>query len=145
MRGWLWFAVVQTISLLAMIVGWFLLIPMCLLKAWVPIASTEAGRQIDRWACSPLNIVYGNPEDGVSGQCALVWNATGNARVPFMPNAWVPWRAYVWSGWRNSADNLKYVFAWKGGPFYRLANTKFFFQAGWNTSGFPVISAGRIQ
>lgn len=142
--SWLWFLIVQLISLAATVVGWLLLIPFCLREAWVPVDSIEVGRKTDRWALKCFNWVYGNPEDGVSGKCALVWNKEGTARVSFMPNAWAPWRAYVWSGWRNSADNLKYVFAWKGGPFYRWANSKFFFQIGWNPSGFPVLSAGRL-
>lgn len=144
MKGWSYFALVQLVSIFAMVIGWGVLIPFCLFKAWAPTDSIEVGRKIDRWTFAPLNSIYGNREDGVSGSCALVWNSTGTSRVPYRPNAWAPWRAYVWSGWRNSADNLKYLFAWKNGPFYRWSNSKFFFQAGWNASGFPVLSIGRI-
>jgi hypothetical protein len=141
---WIYFAFVQLICLIAMVAGWLILIPFCLGEAWIPADSIEVGRKVDRWSFGPLNYIYGNPEDGVSGRCALVWNSDGAARMPFMPNAWSPWRAYVWSGWRNSADNLKYVFAWKGGPFVRRVWRGWFLQFGWNSSGYPVISAGRI-
>lgn len=144
MKGWAYFAFVQMVSLIATVIGLFLLIPFCLTRAWVTAGSLEAGRQIDRWRFAPLNLIYGNPEDGVSGRYALIWTST--ARVPYMPNAWAPWRAYCWSALRNSSDNLKYVFRWKGGPFRHWENSKhtFYVQAGWYPNGFPVLSAGRI-
>jgi hypothetical protein len=138
-RGWLWFAVVQLISLIAMVIGWVLLIPFCVAHAWVPIGS------IDRWTWSPLNWMYGNPEDGVSGQYARIWNSTGTALVRYMPNASAAWRSYCWSAWRNSCNNLKYVFAHKDGPFWRREFGKFYVQAGfYPNSGFPVLSAGSM-
>ena len=143
-RSWTWFAVVQLISLAATVVGWIVLIPFCLASAWAPAVSPINGRQIDRWRFGPLNWIFGNSEDGVSGQRAIVWNEDGTVQVPFMPGAWAPWRAYVWSAWRNSSDALKYVFAWKGGPFVRREWRGWFVQLGWNTSGLPVISAGRV-
>jgi hypothetical protein len=142
--GWIYFAVVQIIALVAMVIGWFLLIPFCLAQSYGLSTSVNDGRLIDTWRYSWLQAVYGNPEDGVSGRTALIW-LNGVTQGPYMPDAWAPWRAYCWSAWRNSADNLKYVFAWNGGPFYRWANSKYFFQAGWNASGAPVLSAGRIQ
>jgi len=129
--AWAWFVVVQLIALLVTVLGWVLLIPFCLAQAW----TAE-----DRWSWGPLNYVYGNPEDGVSGRKALIWTSSG--QVPYLPNTWAPWRAYLWSGWRNSADNLKYVFAWKGGPFIRREFGKYYVQLGWNDSGYPVLSAG---
>jgi hypothetical protein len=92
--------------------GLVVLIPFCLAQAWEPCMSTEnpfgrAPREIDRWKWAPLNRVYGNPEDGVSGAKALVW--VNGERVPYMPGAWAPWRAYCWQA-RNSADQLKYTY-----------------------------------
>ena len=140
---WVWFAVIQVISLIAMVIGWVLLIPFCLTRSWEVCASPlDPTRTIDRWRWKPMNSVFGNPEDGVSGNGALIWNESG-MRVPYMPDAWDPWRAYLWSAWRNSADNLKYVFRWTGGPFRRWERSEYYFQLGWNASGFPVISAGR--
>ena len=148
MRGWLWFVIVQLILAIAMIWGWVFLIPFCLAQAWERAPSgLDPGpnvRWIDRWRWAPLNYVYGNPEDGVSGKSALIW-LNGTTQGPYMPNAWSPWRAYLWSGWRNSCDNLKYVFQWKGGPFLHWENAAgtFYAQAGWASSGFPVLSGGR--
>ena len=141
--AWIWFALVQAVSLLAMVLGWILLIPFCLAQAWRESAiSNKDGRSIDIWSWKPLNLLYGNPEDGVSGQAALIW--VNGALSIYKPNAWAPWRAYCWSAWRNSADNLKYVFKWIGGPFKRWQNGVFYVQLGWNTDGLPVLSAGRM-
>lgn len=142
-RAWTWFAVVQLICLVATLVGWVLLIPFCLARAWVTdVTSNKDGRPIDRWRWKPLNLIYGNPEDGVSGQTALIW-VNGSLSF-YMRDAWAPWRAYLWSAWRNSADNLKYAFQWSGGPFRRWQSRTLYVQLGWNTSGLPVISAGRL-
>lgn len=114
--AWIYFAFVQLVSLIAMMAGWLVLIPFCLARAWVQDEkSVKDQRPIDRWAWRPLNVLYGNREDGVSGQTALIW--VDGVLSPYMPHAWAPWRAYCWSAWRNSCDNLKYVFAWKDGPF----------------------------
>jgi hypothetical protein len=115
--GWVWYVTVQSIMFVAMVVGWlFLWIP-CVLHAWKRAAavSIKDGRAIDLWSWFPLNYVYGNPEDGVSGAQALIGDATGQL-VPYLPNATAWRRAYLWSGWRNSCDNLKYVFQWANGP-----------------------------
>ena len=146
--AWSWFAVVQLITLAATALGWVLLIPFCFAHAWTDCPSTlTPGRTIDCWTWAPLNYVYGNPEDGVSGQHALLWNNTGMAKVPYMPDANPIWRAYCWSAWRNSADSLKYVFAWQNGPFYSCTYTAFGkqhkFRAGWqheNGIKVPVLS-----
>lgn len=133
--GWLWFLVVQLIMALFMVLGWLLLVPFCLAHAWSGIApSTKDKRVIDCWLWRPLNYVYGNPEDGVSGQQAVVWNSGGTAQVPYIPLptlalpagydrrarifVWLfdAWRAYCWSAWRNSCGGLKYLFAWERGP-----------------------------
>lgn len=146
--GWLYFGLVQIIFLVAMVIGWVLLIPFCVAQAWKPINSPLWKlREIDAWSFGPLNFVYGNPEDGVSGQKAIVWNKLGTAQVPYMPGAWAPWRAYCWSAWRNSTDNLKYVFAWNNGPFKQWTLTIFGrsikIKAGWqeeNGLKVPVLS-----
>ena len=101
-----------------MVLGVFLLIPFCLLRAWQPCMSTinPFGRQprmISEWKWKWLNRAYGNYEDGVSGAEALVL-ASGGTTDPYvpatfklyMPRAWAPWRAYLWSGWRNSTNAL---------------------------------------
>lgn len=121
--SWIWFFIVQLIMLVATVLGWFVLIPFCLAQAWTiwehtPVGSIELksikdGRRIDTWSAPLLKWIYGNPEDGVSGQQTLI-----NGNQPYMPNAWAPWRAYCWSALRNSCDELKYIFAWKNGPIH---------------------------
>lgn len=140
---WFWFAIVQLISLVAMVLGWIALIPLCMAQEWVADAkSIKDGRLIDRWRWQPLNMILGNPEDGVSGIYALV-----NGTEPYMPTAWPPLRAYYWSALRNSCNNLKYVFAWKAGPYkewtYVLLGKQRTLKVGWQMeNGFnvPVMS-----
>lgn len=73
----------------------------------------------------------------------VVWS--NGVLVPYMPGKpdWL--RAYMWSAWRNSTDNLKYVFQWTGGPFKRWEFRGWYGQAGWNSHGLPVLSAGRMD
>lgn len=115
--GWAWFVAVQLIMFAFMLLGLVVLIWPCLARAWEPspAPSVKDGRQIDRWKWRAL-APFQNPEDGVSGQTALVM-LNPVQTVPFMPGADDRWRAYVWSALRNSCDGLKYVFAWKGGPY----------------------------
>ena len=142
LAAWGWFALVQLICLIATIVGWVLLIPFCLSRAWTAdITSIKDGRPIDRWRWKPLNSIYGNPEDGVSGQTALVW--VDGSLTFYRRGAWAPWRAYLWSAWRNSADNLKYVFAWKKGPLVEFSLFGRSHKLGWqfeNGAKVPVLS-----
>lgn len=141
--SWIWFAIVQLISLLAMILGLIVLIPFCLAQAWTLDAkSIKDGRPIDRWSWQPLNLIYGNPEDGVSGQTALIW-VSATLQDSYMPNTWAPWRAYCWSAWRNSTGGLKYLFAWQNGPLkeFTLLGTRH--KIGWqeeNGRKVPVLS-----
>lgn len=123
MIGWLCYLLVQLVTLCATLLGYVLLIPFCLAQAWQTSPVPSIGQKawitrgpIDRWSFGPLNAVYGNPEDGVSGQTALVWGSGTDAGklVPYMPGANAAWRAYCWSALRNSADQLKYVFQWRG-------------------------------
>jgi hypothetical protein len=141
---WVRFIAAQFFQLEAMVVGWFLLIPLCVAQAWemssVP-SIKDGSRPIDRWSWRWVGVLYDNPEDGVSGAQALVW--LNGQQVPYMPKAWAPWRAYCWSAWRNSADNLKYVFAWDAGPFRQWTLFGRPQHAGWQIeNGFrvPVLS-----
>jgi hypothetical protein len=165
--AWLRFAGVQLVMLAATVLGWLLLIPFCLLQAWstqhggLKFVSIKNKRSIDRWIWQPLNYVYGNPEDGVSGQQAVIWK--DDLPFPYMPLpdwlqrfqeiptrrflAWIypAWRAYVWSGWRNSADNLKYVFSCESCPLKTGTFLGRPYKIGWqeeNGYKVPVISWG---
>jgi len=141
--AWSWFVVVELIMLAAEILGWVILVPFCLRRDWLLDAkSINDARPVDRWRWAPLNWVYGNPEDGVSGSTALVWSPAGAGLVPYMPDAPAWWRAYCWSAWRNSTDNLKYVFSWGRGPYLKTR----WFQAGWkleNGRNVPVLSLAK--
>lgn len=139
---WIRFWLGQLAQLIATVIGWFLLIPFCLAQAWsINARSIKDGRPIDTWKFSWLNAIYGNPEDGVSGGTAVIWR--NGMPVPYRPNLWSPLRALLWSGFRNSCDNLKYVFSlprpeyvnnpgdggyWIGGPMKYWWKFKFGYQ-----------------
>ena len=135
--GWILYVLIQLVMVFFTALGWLLLIPFCLSHAWRPtISRFDKTRVIDEW--EPIfpfiNTVWGNPEDGVSGHFAKVW-LNGETQGPYMPLppftlpmwqgkifVWLytSWRAYCWSAWRNSSDNLKYLFAWEDGPYKEL-------------------------
>lgn len=138
MRGWLYFAFVQLVALIAMVIGWFLLIVPCACGAWkqavapyTPNWYTGQPRTINIWSWGWLNKIWGNDEDGVT---ETNWYNTGDSR----------WRSYLWSAWRNSANNLRFVFRNFNGPFYKIEYKGWYFQCGWYPNGFPVLSAGRV-
>src|SRR5690348_14985066 len=136
MMGWLYFIFVQLVSLICMLIGWFLLIIPCIMKAWEPVEQIYQPqwaidqkipkKTIQIWTWSWLNPVWGNNEDGVVNGL--------RAGIDYNPNA-SRWLAYCWSAWRNSANNLRFVFMWKNGPFYRWSNATYYFQAGWYPNG----------
>ncbi len=108
-------------GVLAPLLGLVILIRPCLKQEWQECQSTanlfgRAPRTIDCWKNPWIQSIYGNPEDGVSGKYALVWYTPPGGvwgsqylvpyKAPF--TQWAPWRAYCWSAWRNTADQLKY-------------------------------------
>jgi hypothetical protein len=126
MNPWVRYAGVMAAQGLATIAGFFLLAIPCLFWEWtINAQSIKDQRPIDSWDWKWLNSWYGNPEDGVSGECAIVNNG------PYMPNANASWRAYCWSAGRNSCDALKYKFAWKDGPLKQVTIFGKTFSFGW--------------
>jgi len=140
------FVVVEVLSLVGAALGYLILPIPCALQAWHDVPSQfDAARTIDAWDWEPLNAVFGNPEDGVSGRYAMVWD--NGAHVKYMDGRNPVWRAMCWSIGRNSADELKYVFRWRGsGPAPILRGTWLGgreWKAGWqveNGTPVPVLS-----
>lgn len=139
--GWLLYALVQLWMLAFWLLGLLVLIVPCWRQSWQPskrLSIKDGQRVIDEWK-SPVMHWLGmhNPEDGDSGQHALIWR--NGVQVPFMPNADPRWRAYCWSALRNSADGWKYWFAWEGGPFATFTVFGHTIKLGWQ-NGLPVLS-----
>lgn len=160
-QGLLFFGI-QLVNIVAMLIGLVLLIPMCLFHLWTkpkyPSNNPTKGLH-DLWIL-PINFVSGNPEEGVSGKQALIWDDSNPPKqVPYMPGnpnwgkvrTWLydAWRAYCWSALRNSTDNLKYVFANPKGKMesvtWKAFGKTLTFSMGWkpeNGKVVPVISIG---
>ncbi len=125
------FIAIQLAALLLTIVG----IPVCAALAYIGYSfPTEGKWHWPKWAW-----IWDNEEDGVWPNWYAKANPTwSTARVEFM-----------WTGLRNSANNLRYVpgVSKVGRPLWRKTwGAKpggWYAQAGWNNSGFPVLSAGR--
>lgn len=140
--SWAWFWLAQLIMLVMMVLGWFVLLPACLLHFWKlsPKPSVNDGRVIDEWALAPLNWIWGNPEDGVSAEFALVW-IDSTTRGAWRPEAPVWLRAYAWSACRNSTDSLKYSLALGlHGPTFSVNVFGRTLRGGWSVeNGLPVL------
>jgi hypothetical protein len=113
-----------------LLAGFIILIVPCAFHLWRPCTSTinpygRAPREIDEWTWAWLRPIYGNREDGDSGERALIWpnpavdpatTPLKDGRVLYMPDVdrprWCPrWlyasaRAYAWSAWRNNVNEL---------------------------------------
>ena len=143
--GWIYFILVQIVACVATVIGWFLLIYPCMRQAWVPMMQIYVPdwqkkaniprKRIFIWDQSWLNPVWGNNEDGVVG------GLTNG--VPYNPEC-SAFKAYLWCAWRNSANNLRFIFQWIGGPFYEVTWKGWYFHCGWYPNGFPVLSAGKL-
>lgn len=136
------FIAIQVIALALAIVGLPICAYLAAYGAWRTERPTSAGlRHFPSWAW-----LWDNAEDGV----CPAWYLRGH----------LPWSlartAFSWTALRNPVNNFRYVkrLLWlpypvslKGRPLWRWTwGTKpggFYAQAGWNSSGFPVLSAGR--
>jgi hypothetical protein len=127
---WLWFLVIQLVSLTLAIVG----IPICaalsLLHAWRVEKSPVTGKLIDVWPKAFW--LWSNSEDGVLPHWYWIAHPEWSTeRV-----------AFTWTAWRNSVGNLRFVpgVSGKGRP---LVTWKMFGQpwhAGWSSDGWPTFS-----
>jgi len=112
--GWLYWIVWQALAVVLMVVGWFLLLPLALCGAWHDrpgLSKHYPGRTVKAWRGGWLTLPWDNEEDGVTG---AAWYS---AKHPTWP-LWM--RAYLWSAWRNSANNLRFL----PGAFVVLDATK---------------------
>lgn len=115
--AWAWFAACSLFGVLVLMpVGWVVVGAACVCKAWrFPYATSikpiKGRAQVDGWSW-PINRIYGNPEDGVSGVDAYGPGWTGS----YNPRG-TRWRAFVWSGLRNWAAGYNYLtWAWGTDP-----------------------------
>lgn len=116
---WAWFALCELFGLVVLFpLGWFVVGAASFFRAWkfpyaTSIKELPNRSLIDGWSW-PINAIYGNPEDGVSGVDAYgswmgSYNPTGSA-----------WKAFMWSGLRNWAAGYNYLtWPWVSvPPFY---------------------------
>lgn len=115
MNVWVRYTLTQLIQAVFFLLGLLMLIVPCAMQAWEasPDSSIKDHRPIDRWRWAWVRwLGYHNPEDGDSGQTALVWR--DGEQVTYANPKWPRWSAYRWSALRNSADGWKYRLAYDG-------------------------------
>ena len=126
------FILIQVINIPLFIIG----IPVCAVLAWGGFSYFAEDNKYHwpRWA-----YIWDNPEDGVDG----AWYQRANKHRSYAMNE------FIWSALRNPVNNLRYVpgVSGIGRPYWRktwgAVPGGFYAHAGWNASGFPVLSAGR--
>lgn len=125
------FLMIQVVSLILTIIG----IPVCAVLAYGKFSRPISGK----WYWPKWAWVWSNDEDGVWPH----WYCIDH------PNWSTPRLEFHWTALRNPCNNLRYVpgVSLKGRPLWRKTwGAKpggWYAQAGWNGSGFPVLSAGR--
>ena len=129
--GWLYFLCIQIVALVLGIIGIPLAAALLLTSAYsMRLSRYFPARVIAVWRGGALTWLWGNEEDGVFGP--QVYN-------PSMTK----WRAFVWSALRNPVGNLRFLVAWKGGPWFQYRGNGWYFQMGFRPDrGWPVLSAG---
>lgn len=124
------FIAIQLASLGLTIIG----VPVCFALAYLECSKPSGGM----WHWPKWAWIFDNKEDGVwpgwYANTHLDWSA---ARLEFH-----------WTALRNPCNNLRYVrgISKVGRPLWRktwtMRGKPYYAQAGWNASGFPVLSAG---
>lgn len=128
------FAAIQLANACLFLVG----LPVCALLAYTHWYHLGADRKYHwpAWAW-----IWDNEEDGVFAD----WYLKAHPERSEVTNA------FIWTALRNSVNNLRYVpyISAKGRPLWlrnwTFRGKVFYAKAGWNASGFPVISAGAGQ
>jgi hypothetical protein len=128
------FIAIQIVSLVLTVLG----IPICAILALACAATTKSARfpqppaMAAIWGWPRPFWLWSNDVDGVYG--------SGNPHTR--------WQAFAWTALRNPCNNLRFVpgVSKVGRPLWRVEWTiidkRYYAQAGWNNSGFPVLSAG---
>lgn len=150
--AWALFCVFQLVSLLVGVVGLFVVAVLAATNfTTVKNSKHFPYTGLLQWRGGALTWLWANDEDGVDGLRGMNVDASGWVYQAAWINKTKNYsrfrRLYEWSTIRNYANNMRFLATWKGGPFYRYENAAktFYFQAGWNDHGYPVISAGKID
>jgi len=131
------FVLIQIVNVPLFLMGLPICLVLSILHAWhdqICAVKTSAvyGKTIQVWPA--LFWLWSNDEDGVLAG----WYGD-------LHHEWPLWlRAFMWTGLRNSVNNLRFVpgVSAVGRPLWYWTNGKHYVKAGWLSDGFPVLSAG---
>jgi hypothetical protein len=120
------FTLIQIVSLVLTVVGFFLIGFLAYFYAWQLVAAKF------QWRGGLLTWLWSNEEDGIVGP-GMALNR---------------WNAFYWSALRNPCNNLRFVpgVSGVGRPLlYRtwtMFGKQFYLKWGWMSDGYPAFSAG---
>jgi len=106
--AWIYYALCMLFAVFVLFPAGLLIVgAACIFKAWdgpelLSIKPLPYRTFVDSWGW-PINVIYGNPEDGASGT-----DAVGPWGESFNPLG-TRWRAFLWSGLRNWANGFNYI------------------------------------
>ena len=121
------FGLIQAVSLVLTLIGLPVVGILAFTRSWTIVAGKP------QWKGGVFTWIWGNLEDGIVGP-GMTLNR---------------WNAFYWAGIRNPCNNLRYArgVSKVGRPLWRKTwGAKpggWYVAAGWNNSGFPVLSGGR--
>jgi hypothetical protein len=118
------FIFIQAIAFVLLLAGLPIVAILALFKLWT-------NDNPPQWQGGFITWLFSNEIDGVFGP--------NNPRTR--------WQAFYWSALRNPVNNFRFVPGVSGvdRPFVKYIFGNYYFQAGWNDSGYPVLSAGSGQ
>ena len=137
--GWLYFAAFQIVAfVLAVFIGSWLIAGLAFAKCYTVRESYYySGRQILAWRGGWLTFPWGNEEDGIDGLRGgspdQFWWRDRTLGMPRWMQIW------LWSAFRNSTNNLRFLVKWIGGPIKEWTTGSHLYRIGWNSNGFPVL------
>jgi hypothetical protein len=125
--------VIQNVALALLLIGIPVIGILAYFRLWRNAGGGIGGPSRWQWRGGYLTWIWGNLEDGIVGPGMILTS----------------WNAFYWSGLRNPVNNLRFVpgVSRVGRPLWRRTwGAKpggWYAQAGWNDSGYPVLSGGR--
>ncbi len=83
-------------------------------------------------------------------RCAWLWDNEIDGIFGPTNEPYTRWQAFYWTALRNPCNNLRFIpgVSGAGRPLWRrewaMLGGAYYAQAGWNSAGYPVLSAGRV-
>lgn len=130
MIWFIWFVLIQFVSIILQLIGFPICAALAWGRFWRSAVSPVTGKPIQVWP--KIFWLWSNDEDGVMP----AWYVLSN------PERSLSMNVFVWTSWRNSVDNLRFVpgVSGKGRPLWTYTFRGTLYHYGWETDGWPTWS-----